>query len=108
MRYIDCKHHRDSNDILMSQPMRYGKSIMKGYCTKESELYYCDGDDCPYLRFQQEELEVRTILAGVAVYFEKMRWDELTYGVDEMRKGFKEFAAKLHESHSNFSEEASE
>lgn len=108
MRYIDCKHHKDSNDILMSQPMMYGKSIMRGYCTKESELYYCDGDDCPYLRFQQEELEIRTILIGVAIYLQKITWDELGYGVNEMKKGFQEFTATLHEINSKFSEEASE
>lgn len=83
----------------MGAPMRHGKSISKGYCTKESELYYCDGDTCPYLKFQQEEIEVKIILAGVAVYVEKMRWDELSHGVTEMRKGFQQLAETLKEGY---------
>ncbi len=96
MRYFQCKHFIDSDDILMA-PMRHGKSIMKGYCTKEEELYYCDGDDCPYLKYQQEEIEVRTILMGVIIYLEKIRWDELSYSVTEMGKGFRQLAETLKE-----------
>ena len=99
MRYFQCKHFIESEDILMA-PMRHGKSIMKGYCTKEAELYLCDGDDCPYLKYQQEEIEVKRILAGVAVYVEKMRWDELSHGVTEMRKGFQQLAETLKEVYS--------
>lgn len=91
IRYQNCEHYISPGNILMA-PMRHSKSIIKGYCTKESELYYCDGDTCTYLKFQQEELEVKTILIGVAIYFQKLQWDELEYGMNEMRKGFQKLA----------------
>ena len=99
MRYFNGKHYLKPNDILIA-PMRHGKTITKGFCVKEENLYYCDGDDCPYLKYQQEELEVKRILAGVAVYVEKMRWDELSHGVTEMRKGFQQLAETLKEVYS--------
>ena len=99
-----CKHYRTSNDIIIT-PMRHGKSIMKGYCVKEKELSICYGDDCPYLQFKRDELEVRTILAGVAIYFQKLSLDELCYGVNEICKGFKEFTEALQDGNSKFLEE---
>jgi len=87
MRHIDCKHYIANGDLLIGAPARMGKTISKGYCTKHDELYYCDGDDCPYLKYQNDELEVRMILIGVSVYYHKLFWDELAIKASEFLDG---------------------
>ena len=96
IRYQNCEYHISPGDILMT-PMRHGKSIPTGFCTKEKELYYCEGNTCPYLKFIQDELEVKRIMANIFAYYQTITWDELSHGVTVMGKGIKDVTELLTE-----------
>ena len=84
IRYQNCEYHI-SPGILM-------ESIPTGFCTKEKELYYCEGNTCPYLKFIQDELEVKRIMANIFAYYQTITWDELSHGVTVIGKGIKDIA----------------
>lgn len=74
------------------RPFEVGESSVTGWCTKEETLRHCNGNPCPYLKYKQDELEVKRIMANVFAYYQTITWDELSYGVTVMGKGLKDIA----------------
>ena len=89
LHFSHCKYYR--------RPFEMGKSSVTGWCVKEEELRHCKGNPCPYLKFKQDELEVKKIMANIFAYYQTITWDELSYGMTRIGSGLKELSETVTE-----------